>query len=118
MRKFSDISKGRQKIYLSKIINLRGCISFIIVNSGVRRKKIRGVQDYGRPRRGSGGFSKICKKFLKKIAKNPVFLSILQKDSKPCVKFSRVWTKNTIGWGNFEKIVRFFDENAIEKWNF
>ena len=27
----------------------------------------------------------------------------------------RVWTKNTIGWGNFEQIFKIFDENAIEK---
>ena len=38
--------------------------------------------------------------------------------TKPCVEFSRVWTKNTIGWGNFEKILKIFDENAIEKLNF
>ena len=30
--------------------------------------------------------------------------------TKPCVKFSRVWTKNTIGWGNFEKILKFFEK--------
>ena len=37
---------------------------------------------------------------------------------KPSVKSSRVWIKNTIGWGNFEKILRFFDENSVEKLNF
>ena len=37
--------------------------------------------------------------------------------TKPCVKFSRVWTKNTICWENFEKILKLFDENSIEKLN-
>ena len=34
--------------------------------------------------------------------------------TKPCVKFSRVWTKNTIYWANCEKIL---DETSIEKLN-
>ena len=38
--------------------------------------------------------------------------------TKPCVKFSHGWKKNTIGWGNFEKILKIFDENSIAKWNF
>ena len=50
--------------------------------------------------------------------KNAAFSPILQKVSKPCVEFSLVWTKNTIGWGNCEKILKFFDENSIEKLNF
>ena len=33
-----------------------------------------------------------CRLFCKKI-------------SKPRVKFSRVWTKNTIVWGNFESVI-------------
>ncbi|KAF0138488.1 MAG: hypothetical protein FD143_3656 [Ignavibacteria bacterium] len=43
-------------------------------------------------------FSKICKKFPKKMAKNAVFSPILQKKRKPCVQILRVWTKNTIVW--------------------
>ena len=38
--------------------------------------------------------------------------------SKPCLKFSRVWTRNTISWGKFEKNLKFLDENSIEKLNF
>ena len=38
--------------------------------------------------------------------------------SRPCVKFSRVWTKNTTVWGKFQKILKFFDENSMEKLNF
>ena len=38
--------------------------------------------------------------------------------SKPCVKFSRVWTKNTIAWGDFEKILKNLNENVMEKLNF
>ena len=46
------------------------------------------------------------------------FRLFCQKISKPCVKFSRVWTKNTIVWEYFEKILKFFDENSMEKLNF
>ena len=41
-----------------------------------------------------------------------------KKISKPCVKFSLVWTKNTTGLGNFKKTLKIFDENSIEKLNF
>ena len=37
--------------------------------------------------------------------------------SKPFLKFSRVWTKNTIVCGKFEKILKFFYENSMEKLN-
>ena len=37
--------------------------------------------------------------------------------TKPCVKFSGVWTINTICWGNFEKTLKLFDENSIVKLN-
>ena len=38
--------------------------------------------------------------------------------SKLSVIFLRVWTKKTIGWENFEKVLKVFDENSIEKLNF
>ena len=56
--------------------------------SGVRRKKFRGVQGFGRPPMGSGGrslpdageFSKICKKiFLRKLQKMHYFSIFSQK---------------------------------------
>ena len=37
--------------------------------------------------------------------------------NKPCVKFLRVWTKNTL-LRNVEKILKIFDEISIEKLNF
>ena len=43
---------------------------------------------------------------------------MLKNISKPCVKFSRVWTKNTIVWGKFEKLLKVFDVNSMEKLNF
>ena len=94
--------------------------------SGVGRKKIWGVQGYGRPCRGSGGgapgrrgiFENLQKNSLRKLQKMKHFRLFCKKISKPCVKFSRVWTKNTIRWGNFEKILKIFDENSIEKLNF
>ena len=46
-------------------------------------------------------------------------LSLFSKEfTKLCVKFLRVWTKNTIGWEILEKILKTFDENSIDKWNF
>ena len=58
-------------------------------------------------------FENLQRKFLKKIAKMQYFGLFCKNISKPCVKFSRVKTKNTIGWGNFEKILKIFDENSI-----
>ena len=46
-----------------------------------------------------------------------ILASFSNKINKPRVKFSRVWTKNTL-FGNFEKILKFFDQNSIEKFNF
>ena len=46
------------------------------------------------------------------------FRLFCKKISKPCVKFSRVWTINTIVWGEFEKILKTFDDNSMEKLNF
>ena len=52
---------------------------------------------------------------MQKLLYFPLFCKEI---TKPCVKFSRVWTKNTIGWVNIEKILKVFDENSIEKLNF
>ena len=53
-----------------------------------------------------GEFSKICKKIPKENGKMHYFGLFCKKISKPRVKFSRVWMKNTIGRENFEKISR------------
>ena len=55
-------------------------------------------------------FRKILKVFLRKLLKMPYF-SIFLKNSNPCVKFLRPWTKNTICWRflrKFPKIFKFF----------
>ena len=85
-----------------------------------------GLKSYGPPSRGSGRgaptddgeFSKICKIFLTKIAKNQYFRLFYKDTSKHCIKLSRVWMKNTTGWGNFAKILKSFNENSIERLNF
>ena len=47
------------------------------------------------------------------------YLSIFFKRfNKPCVNFSRIFDEKRKALGNFEKIVKIFDENAIEKLNF
>ena len=51
----------------------------------------------------AGELTKIWKRFLKKIAKIALFCYILQRVSKPRVKFSRGWTKNTSGCGYLRK---------------
>ena len=62
-------------------------------------------------------FENLQKKSLRKLQKCSI-LPYFAKNAKLCIKFSRVWTKNTIGWGNFEKILKISDENSIEKYNF
>ena len=68
-----------------------------------------GVQGYGRPRRGSGGgkFSKIWKNFLRKLQKINYFSIFFKKLNKPCVNFSRVWTKNTNYWEILRNFLQF-----------
>ena len=66
----------------------------------------------GQPRGGSGGgaprtpenFRKFSKNFFRKLFKMHYFSIFFKKVNKPCVNFSRVWTKNT----NFWKILRNF----------
>ena len=65
----------------------------------------------------AGEFSKICNKILE-IANTHYFSLFFIKISKLCVKFLRVWTKNTTGWESYEKILEIVDENSIEKLNF
>ena len=98
------------------------CITY----SGVRRKKFRGVQGYGRPRRGSGGepprtpenFRKFAKIFLKKIAKMHYFsLSFKKNLTNHTLIFLAFGLKAQIVgqlWENCES----FDENSIEILNF
>ena len=38
--------------------------------------------------------------------------------TKPCVTFSCVWTKNTIAWGNFEKVWKFWWTFNRKNWIF
>ena len=68
----------------------------------------------GRAPRMPENVRQFAKKFLKKIAKMHYFSLFF----KLFAKFLRFWTKNTIGWEIFEKIMTIFDENAIEKLNF
>ena len=52
------------------------------------------------------------------MIKTHYFSIFFKKFNKPCVNFWRVWTKNTNFSGNFEKILKVFDENSFEKLNF
>ena len=80
----------------------------ILQNSGVRRKKFRGggFKVMAGLVGGTGGgaprtpenFRKFAKKFLKKIAKIHYFSKFFKRFNKPCVKFLRVWMKNTSFW--------------------
>ena len=74
----------------------------------------------GRPSRGSGGaeppdageFSKICKRFLKKMQKIHYFGIFFEKFNKPCINFSRVWTKTL--W----KCWKFLMKIQLKNWIF
>ena len=78
----------------------------------------------GQPRGGGGcppqdaeEFSHICTLSEEKC-KMHYFSLFYTKLYKPRVTFSRVWTKNTNCWEIFEKFLKFFDENSIEKLTF
>ena len=60
---------------------------------------------------GRDNFRKSVKNLIRKLQKGIILAYFF----KTCVKFLRVWTKNTNGWEIFEKILKIFDENAIEK---
>ena len=63
------------------------------------------------------GFLKIFKIFVKKIAKR-YYIILIFKHLKPCVNFSRVWTKNANNYVKIEKILKIFVEDSKEKLNF
>ena len=52
--------------------------------------------------------------FIRILLKCIIFAYFSKKFSKPCVNFSRVWTKNANCW----EILKIFDETSIEKLNF
>ena len=54
-------------------------------------------------------FRKFAKKFRRKLQKLLYFRLFCKEITNPSVKFLRVWTKNTIGWENFEKILKIFE---------
>ena len=73
--------------------------------SGVRRKKFRGVQGYGRPCMGSGGgappgrrriFENLQKYFLRKLQKCIILAYLSKKFNKPCVNFFAFGRKTQI----------------------
>ena len=72
----------------------------------------------GGPPRTSDNFRKFAKVFLRKVQKMHNFSLCSTKLYKPCVNFSCVWKKNTNGWEIFDKILKIFDDNSIEKLTF
>ena len=71
----------------------------------------------GAPPRGRRMFENF-QESLKKIEENALFEYIFRKYLTTCANFSRIWTKNPNGLEIFEKILKIFDENSIEKLNF
>ena len=71
---------------------------------------------------GPGGGAPLTPENFRKFAKNSrrklqtllYFRLFCKEITKPCVKFSRVSRKNTTGRGNFEKILKIFDENSMK----
>ena len=58
-------------------------------------------------------FRKFSKNSPRKLQKLLYFRLLCQEITKPCGKFSRVWTKNTIALGNFEKILKICENLQI-----
>ena len=58
----------------------------------------------------AGGVSKICKKFLKKIAKMHYFGIFFKGINKLLINFPRVWSKNTNCW----EILRNFLKSLLD----
>ena len=94
--------------------------------SGIRRKRFRGVQGYGRPRRGSGGadrpgrrrnFLKFAKNSLRKLLNMHYFSLFFKKFQNYALHFC-AFGRKTQFVGKFEKILKIFDENSIEKLHF
>ena len=63
-------------------------------------------------------FRKLATYSLRKLQKMQCFRLFYKDTSKPYIKLSRVWMKNTTGWGNFAKILKSFNANSIENLNF
>ena len=61
---------------------------------------------------------KFSKNFLRKLQKMHHFSIFFKKFNKPCVNFFARLDEKRILLGNFEKILKIFDENSIEKLNF
>ena len=81
-------------------------------------KKFGGVQGRGSALVGGPGggaprtpenFRKFAKNSRRKLKKILYFRLFCKEITKSRVKYSRVWTKNTIGWGNFQRILKLFD---------
>ena len=66
----------------------------------------------------AGEFSKICKNLLRKLLKMHYFSIFFEEINKTCVNISCVWTKNTNRQEFFEKMLKIYDENSIEKLHF
>ena len=71
---------------------------------------------FGRKTQIVGKFEKFSNVF-ENFRKIHYFSIFFEKFNKPCVNFSRVWTKTTIFWKILE-ILKIFYENSIEKLNF
>ena len=71
----------------------------------------------GRTPRAPENFRKFSNNFIRKLLKMLCFSIFFKICNKPCVNFSRVGTEKTV-LGNFEKILKFCEENSIENLNF
>ena len=63
-------------------------------------------------------FLTFSKDFLRNLRKMHSFSIFFKRLNKPCVNFSRVWTKKHKLLWNWEKILKIFDENWTEKLHF
>ena len=63
-------------------------------------------------------FSKIFKNFLRKLLKMHYFSIFFKEFNKPCVHFSRIWTKNANCWEILRKLWKFLMKILSKNWIF
>ena len=94
---------------------------------GYAGKNSEGVQCYGRPRRGSGGWAhprapenvrKVAKNFLRKLNKCRIFAYFAKEFQNPALNFRAFGRKTQLVWEIFRIFQKIPEENCKNCWIF